>query len=117
MKKLFCLLPVLMLCAVSCATFPERVEAFVSEVESNYQVFTEEEWADVESRYSDLKFEYADKYDSLNKEEIELIQKAFVRYDIAYAKGKVKKGVDGVKDALQDLGGLVEMWKINSPII
>lgn len=111
MKKLL-LVALILVCAVSCKSYVDRLEGFVSEVEANYAEYTDADWAVMDGKCVEFKSEYAKKYDRLNEYEKEYARKAFNRYDVAVAKSKVGNAVDGAKRFLEGAGqyfeGLVE---------
>lgn len=104
MKKLFYFLSVLLFCAVSCKSLPERVEDFVLEVENSYTEYSEEDWAAKEEKCADLKAEFEKKQETLEQDEKDQIRKAFLRYEVAVAKGKMRHGFDNLKETLSGVG-------------
>ncbi len=111
MKKLF-LITLALVCAVSCKSYVDRLEDFVSEVEANYSEYTDADWMVMDQKYAEFKSEFAKKYDRLNEYERVYAGEAFDRYDAAVAKGKVNQAVGGAKKFLENAGhyleGLVE---------
>lgn len=111
MKRLL-LIALLFVCAVSCKSYVDRLEDFVSEVEANYAEYSDADWAVMDKKCAEFKSEYAKKYDKLNEYEKEYARKAFARYDIAVAKSKVGNVIDGAKSLFEEAGhyleGLVE---------
>lgn len=107
MKKLL-IIALLLVCAVSCKSYVDRLEDFVSEVEANYAEYSDADWVVMEKRCAEFKSEYAKKYDSLNDYEKEYARKAFSRYDVAAAKAKVGNAVDGAKILLEEAGHYLE---------
>lgn len=111
MKKLF-LIALALVCAVSCKSYVDRLEDFVSEVEVNYTEYTDVDWMVMDQKYAEFKSEFAKKYDRLNEYERVYAGEAFDRYDAAVAKGKVNQAVGGAKKFLENAGhyleGLVE---------
>ena len=111
MKKLF-LIALALVCAVSCKSYVDRLEDFVSEVEANYTEYTDADWMVMDQKCAEFKSEFAKKYDRLNEYERVYAGEAFDRYDAAVAKGKVNQAVGGAKKFLENAGhyleGLVE---------
>lgn len=107
MKKLL-IIAMLLVCAVSCKSYVDRLEDFVSEVEANYAEYSDADWVVMEKRCAEFKSEYAKKYDSLNDYEKEYARKAFDRYDAAVSKGKVNQAVGGAKKFLENAGHYLE---------
>ena len=111
MKKLF-LIALALVCAVSCKSYVDRLEDFVSEVEVNYTEYTDADWMVMDQKCADFKSEFAKKYDRLNEYERVYASQAFDRYEAAVAKGKVNQAVGGAKKFLENAGhyleGLVE---------
>jgi hypothetical protein len=111
MKKLF-LIALALVCAVSCRSYVDRLEDFVSEVEANYSEYNDADWMVMDQKCAEFKSEFAKKYDRLNEYERVYAGEAFDRYDAAVAKGKVNQAVGGAKKFLENAGhyleGLVE---------
>lgn len=107
MKKLILLIAAV-LCMVSCKSFPERIEIFVSDVEANYKTYTELDWLEKDQKMAEFKLEYAKKADKLSQYERDYINKAFGRYDAVVAKAKVDETVSGVKELFKDAGRYIE---------
>lgn len=111
MKKLF-LIALALVCAVSCRSYVDRLEDFVSEVEANYSEYNDADWMVMDQKCAEFKSEFAKKYDRLNEYERVYAGEAFDRYDAAVAKGKVNQVVGGAKKFLENAGhcleGLVE---------
>lgn len=107
MKKLILLIAAV-LCMVSCKSFPERIEIFVSDVEANYKTYTELDWLEKDQKMAEFKLEYAKKADKLTQYERDYINKAFGRYDAVVAKAKVDETVSGVKELFKDAGRYIE---------
>lgn len=107
MRKLV-LIALMLLCAVSCQSLPERLENFVSDVEANYPSYTEADWLVMEKKCEEFKLECAEKYERLNEFEKDYIGKAFVRYDAVVAKAKINKAVGGAKKFLENAGHYIE---------
>lgn len=111
MKKLF-LFALALVCAVSCKSYVDRLEDFVSEVEADYTEYNDTDWMVMDQKCAEFKSEFAKKYDRLNEYERVYAGEAFDRYDAAVAKGKVNQAVDGAKKFLENAGhyldGLVE---------
>ncbi len=107
MKKLIFLIAAVF-CLASCKSLPERIEIFVSDVEANYENYTELDWAEKDQKMAEFKLEYAKKADKLSQYERDYINKAFGRYDAAVAKTKVGEAVSGVKELLKEAGHYIE---------
>ncbi len=107
MKKLIFLIAAAF-CVVSCKSFSERVEIFVSDVEVNYKTYTELDWAEKDQKMAEFKLEYAQKADKLSQYERDYINKAFGRYNAVVTKSKVDEAVSGVKGFLKDAGSYIE---------
>ena len=107
MKKLFVLVLAALVFA-SCQSLPEKFEAFVSDVEANYESYSELEWNAVNQKYEEFKMEFVKKYDKLNSAEIEYMNKAFGRYDAVIVKAKIKDVADGVKRFFGKAGDYIE---------
>lgn len=111
MKKLF-LIALALVCAVSCRSYVDRLEDFVSEVEANFSEYNDADWMVMDQKCAEFKSEFAKKYDRLNEYERVYAGEAFDRYDAAVAKGKVNQAVGGAKKFLENAGhyleGLVE---------
>lgn len=107
MKKLILLIAAVF-CMVSCKSFPERIEIFVSDVEANYKTYTELDWLEKDQKMAEFKLEYAKKADKLTQYERDYINKAFGRYDAVVAKAKVDETVSGVKELFKDAGRYIE---------
>jgi hypothetical protein len=100
---------------VSCTNFGRKsscissFERFVESVENKQSAYTDEDW-----ECADLKFEqFADadyqKYVcKLTKEEKQKISKLKGKYIAICAKSEVGNVFDGIQDALDQLGGVVE---------
>lgn len=107
MKKLLTI-ALLLVCAVSCKSYVDRLEDFVSEVEDNYTEYTDADWMVMDQKCAEFKSEFAKKYDRLNEYERVYAGEAFDRYDAAVAKGKVNQAVGGAKKFLENAGHYLE---------
>lgn len=107
MKKLL-IIALLLVCAVSCKSYVDRLEDFVSEVEDNYTEYTDADWMVMDQKCAEFKSEFAKKYDRLNEYERVYAGEAFDRYDAAVAKGKVNQAVGGAKKFLENTGHYLE---------
>jgi hypothetical protein len=107
MKKLF-FIALALVCAVSCKSYVERLDDFVSDVEANYASYSETDWIVADQKCADFKAEYAKRYDRLNEYEKEFAGKAFGRYDVAVAKARVGGAVDDAKRFLESAGHYIE---------
>ena len=54
MKKLIFLI-VAVFCLASCRSLPEKIEIFVSDVEANYENYTELDWAEKDQKMAEFK--------------------------------------------------------------
>lgn len=111
MKRLF-VIALVLICAVSCRSYVDRLEDFVSEVEADYTEYNDADWMVMDQKCADFKSEFAKKYDRLNEYERVYASQAFDRYEAAVAKGKVNQAVGSAKKFLENAGhyleGLVE---------
>lgn len=107
MKKLIFLIAAVF-CMASCKSLPEKIEIFVSDVETNYKTYTEVDWLEKDQKMAEFKLEYAKKADKLSQYERDYINKAFGRYDAVVAKAKVGEAVSGVKGLIKDAGRYIE---------
>ena len=107
MKKLF-LFAVLMLSLASCMTLPERFDSFVSEVESNYETYSDVDWKAIEQKYAEFEAEYIEKYDQLNEEEKVFMKKRMGSYDAILVKASIKNATEGIGRFLKGAGDYVE---------
>ena len=96
----------------SCVSLPERFDSFVTEVEANYESYSDADWLVADGKCAEFKAEYVKRYDKLNEAERDAMSKCFGRYDAVVAKAKIKSAADGVKrffdDATKYIEGLVE---------
>lgn len=107
MKKLF-LFAAMMLCLSSCKSLPERFNSFVSEVEANYEAYSEVDWKAIEQKYAEFEMEYISQYDKLNDEEKAFMKKRMGSYDAVLTKVSIKNAADGVGRFFKDAGDYVE---------
>lgn len=107
MKKLFFLICTIF-CMVSCKSLSERIEVFVSDVEENYEAFTEVDWLEKDQKIAEFKVEFAKKSDKLSQYEKDYIDRAFGRYNAVVAKSKVDGAVNSVKEFFKDAGHYIE---------
>lgn len=107
MKKLIFLI-VAVFCLASCKSLPERIEIFVSDVEANYENYTELDWAEKDQKMAEFKLEYAKKADKLSQYERDYINKAFGRYDAVVTIATVGETVSGLKEMFKDAGRYIE---------
>lgn len=83
--------------------------AFVSDVETNYKIFTTEDWGlkDEEfKQYTEIKFDEHRK--ALTDEDEKEIGKLVRRYNVVRAKGYGKQLKDGIDDAKNYIEGFLE---------
>ena len=85
----------------------EKFDKFVSEVEANYETYDEADWEKANEKHAEFKAEFNKKYDSMNDEEREAMNKCFGRYDVVVAKVKVKEAATTAKRFLKDAGDYV----------
>ena len=107
MKKLILLIAAV-LCLASCNSLPERIDAFVSEVEAEYKDYTELDWVEKDQKMAEFKLQYAKKADKMSEYERDYVNKALGRYDAVVAKAKIGDAVSGVKGLIKDAGRYIE---------
>lgn len=107
MKKLF-LFAVLMLSLASCKTLTERFDSFVTEVETNYETYSDVDWKAIEQKYAEFENEYISQYDKLNEEEKAFFKKRMGAFDAVLTKVSIKNAAKGVERFFKDAGDYVE---------
>lgn len=92
---------VIALVSSSCASpLSSRLNDYVTEVESNCQNWTEEDWELSQEEYAKLLEEYEVNYDSYTQEEKDAINRAIGRYNGLL----IKQGIEEAGSVLQELG-------------
>lgn len=107
MKKLL-FLTVAIFCMASCKNLPEKIEIFVSDVEENYETYSEVDWLEKDQKMAEFKVEFAKQSDRLSQYEKDYINKAFGRYYAVVAKSKVEGAVSSVKEFIKGAGRYIE---------
>ena len=107
MKKLFVMALAVLLFA-SCKSLPERFDSFVTNVETNYESYSDADWAAKDQKFASFKNEYAKCYDELSAGENAVMLKCIARYEAVVAKTKIKSAASGVKRFLEGAGEYVE---------
>lgn len=120
LTKLFALsLAALLL--VSCKSLPEKFEEFVSEVEMNYEAYSDVDWMVMDQKCAEFKQQFIGKYDSLSQFEKEYMNKAFGRYDAVVVKAKAKGAASSVKRFFEGAGdyiqGLIEGVSVKDTVV
>lgn len=107
MKRLF-FFTLVALCLSSCKSLPERFESFISEVETEYETYTELDWDIITQKYAAFEAEYAEQYDKLGAEEKAQMKKGFGRFDAIITKSAIKNTADGISRFFENAGDYVD---------
>lgn len=62
----------------------------------------------MDQKCSEFKSEFAKKYDRMDPIEKDRMAKSFERYDEIVVKGRLKRGTDGVLNALEGIGEWID---------
>lgn len=103
MKKSFFLMlaaAAALLFASCTQSLPDRMDAFVANVEKNADTYTQEDWEQANAQFETLYDEYKANKGSLTGDEVKQIQDAVSRY----VKRVVKSGVTSVTGAIEEIG-------------
>ena len=103
MKKSFFLMlaaAAALLFASCTQSLPQRMDAFVANVEKNADTYTEEDWEQANETFEELCEEYKENKGSLTGDEVKQIRDAMSRY----TSQVVKSGVRSVRDAIEEIG-------------
>ncbi len=108
--KRFILLITLVSAIASCAptSLSTRIDDYVSEVEGNYQKWTEKDWELSQQEYEQLLLEYEANYNSLSQEEKDKINRAIGRYNGLLLKEGIKEAESAIKEFGNQLPSLIE---------
>ena len=103
MKKSFFLMlaaAAALLFASCTQSLPQRMDAFVANVEKNADTYTEEDWEQANETFEELCEEYKETKGSLTGDEVKQVRDAMSRY----TSQVVKSGVRSVRDAIEEIG-------------
>ena len=85
-----------------------RMERFVTNVEKNYNSWTEEERSKASIRYSEYMQEYKACYDSLSGEDKQKVNRAIGRYNGVLVRNGLETAEKSLKDLADRLPSLLE---------
>jgi hypothetical protein len=99
---------------IGCSSFSKEdylvdFSSFISEIEANYKVYTDENWETKESEYQKYAGEYYEKVKmKLTDEDIHLIGKLKGKYQATKLKYETEKLVNKASEIFKQLEGVVE---------
>lgn len=109
-KSIFAIFAMSAALLLSSCTAPlsNRMNDYVTEVETNCQNWTEADWELSQEQYAKLLEEYEQNYDSYTQEEREAINKAIGRYNGLLLKQGIENAGNAIKEFGERIPSLIE---------